>query len=130
MENVNGRQDADRDLHQEDPVILPTAQIPAWVGPDGTVAVSVDNRAYSLKAVLAAAYKLSDRCAVLVDTEGETRWVLFLIGSQVENRQPLIAALLNELADHALREQLEREFGAVRTLIVAQAFSEGNLLDS
>ena len=30
----------------------------------------------------------------------------------------------------SVRERLERQFGDVRTLIVAQAFAEGNLLDA
>jgi len=36
----------------------------------------------------------------------------------------------NELIDQRLRERLEQQFGDVRTLIVAQAFAEGNLLDA
>ena len=43
--------------------------------------------------------------------------------------KPTLELLVKDLCDQALREDLEREFGAVRTLIVAQAFSEGNLLD-
>ena len=36
---------------------------------------------------------------------------------------------MNELVDQQLRVQLDAEFRDVRTLIVAQAFAEGNLLD-
>jgi His-Xaa-Ser system protein HxsD len=79
--------------------------------------------------VLAAAYKFSDKCVVLVDVESNDRWVLYLISRAAGETQSLLEGLIRELADQALRERLEDEFGSVRTLIVAQAFSEGNLLD-
>ncbi len=85
---------------------------------------------YSRRAVLAAAYKLSDRCAVLVDADDATRWTLYLLADSSVDAQGLVPALIRELADQALRDQLEAQFGDLRTLIVAQAFSEGNLLDS
>lgn len=129
MAHVDGRQDVDRNDAQEDPVVRDVTHLPAWIGPDGTVAVSLSARAYSQRTIFAAAYKLADRCGVWVDTEGDDRWVLFLVGLDPSLRQTLITSLLNELVDQTLREQLDREFGAVRTLIVAQAFAEGNLLD-
>ena len=49
-------------------------------------------------------------------------------GARVDERQ-LTGDFLNELLDQALRERLEAEFGPVRELIVAQAFSEANMLD-
>jgi His-Xaa-Ser system protein HxsD len=129
MASVTRREDTDRDNGAENAIVLPDRSVPACLGGNGTAAVSVSNEVYSRKAVLAAAYKLSDRCAVLVDTDGDKRWALFLIGSAETDTRLLIEALVRELGDQALREQLEDQFGAVRTLIVAQAFSEGNLLD-
>jgi His-Xaa-Ser system protein HxsD len=84
---------------------------------------------YSRRALLAAAYKLSDRSAVLVDEDGADRWVLYVVARHGTDVRPLLVSLIQELGDQALRDRLEEEFGAVRTLIVAQAFSEGNLLD-
>ena len=51
-----------------------------------------------------------------------------VIRARVDERQ-LTGDFLNELLDQALRERLEAEFGPVRELIVAQAFSEANMLD-
>ena len=49
-------------------------------------------------------------------------------GDGIDERQ-LTGDFLNELLDQALRGRLEAEFGPVRELIVAQAFSDANLLD-
>lgn len=84
---------------------------------------------YSLKAILAAGYKFSDRFAVLVDTDGDDRWAVFLIGPDGTVIETILADFTKELGDQQLRAALEDEFGSLRTLIVAQAFSEGNLLD-
>jgi His-Xaa-Ser system protein HxsD len=67
---------------------------------------------------------------VLIDAEEEDRWTLYVLGSPDADPVQVVKVLIKELVDQALRVQLEEEFGAVRTLIVAQAFSEGNLLDS
>jgi His-Xaa-Ser system protein HxsD len=84
---------------------------------------------YSLKALLAAAYKFTDRWTVLVDTDGDDHWGVFVAGPDGTQLDSMAAAFANELADQQLRALLEAEFGALRTLVVAQAFSEGNLLD-
>jgi His-Xaa-Ser system protein HxsD len=99
------------------------------VSGDRTAALSVSRAVYARRAVLAAAYKLSDRCVALVDADGDDRWVVYLIAPPQGDPRSLLSILIRELTDQALRDRLEEEFGAVRTLIVAQAFSEGNLLD-
>ena len=132
MATVDRREDErshiDKAGSAEDAVVTYDSPAPVWLGRDGTAALSISAELYSRKAVLAAAYKLSDRCAVLVDTDGDKRWMLYLIGQPANDVRPLILALITELGDQALRERLENEFGDLRTLIVAQAFSEGNLL--
>jgi His-Xaa-Ser system protein HxsD len=129
MADVSGRQNADRQQDQEDAVGLQAALVPAWLGDERTAALSVSRAVYSRTAVLATAYKLSDRCVVLVDTDGDERWILYLVASPGADVKALLPTCIRELGDQALREQLEQEFGQLRTLIVAQAFSEGNLLD-
>lgn len=129
MAAIHGREDANRHERAEDTIKTSDRELPVALGAAGTAALSVSKEVYSLKAVLAAAYKLSDRCAVLVDAPDTHQWVLFLVGRGTGDATPLIDALVRELTDQALRDRLESEFGALRTLIVAQAFSEGNLLD-
>lgn len=106
------------------------AQPPMWRAGDRAAVMTVSRDVYSRRAVLCAAYKLSDRYVVFVDGDGPDRWAIFFVA--VEGAlEPggVFAGFSKELVDQALREQLEQEFGAVRHLIVAQAFSEGNLLD-
>jgi His-Xaa-Ser system protein HxsD len=129
MANGPGRQDCDPEHDQESPVVVDSRPVPAWVVGKTAAAVSVSRAVYSRRALLAAGYKLSDRCAVLVDEDGADRWVVYLVARHGTDVQSLLTSLVRELGDQALRDRLEEEFGAVRTLIVAQAFSEGNLLD-
>lgn len=127
MADIRG-QNSDHQHGSEDTVAL-SAVVPAWVAGDTAAALLVSRAAYPKKAVLAAAYKLSDRCAVLIDAEGDGHWVLHVLTKPGADAKALLLVLIRELGDQALRAQLEQEFGAVRALIVAQAFSEGNLLD-
>lgn len=128
MADINRRPVTDSELHSEDAITPTTASVPAWLTRNA-LALSVSRAVYSRKAVLAAAYKLSDRCAILVDTEGDDRWVVYVVTRTEGDPEAVLPILIRELGDQALREHLEAEFGSVRTLIVAQAFSEGNLLD-
>lgn len=66
---------------------------------------------------------------MLVDSDGEGRLAVFLISVDEARVEDDVTAFVNELTDQQLRTVLEAEFGALRTLVVAQAFSEGNLLD-
>jgi His-Xaa-Ser system protein HxsD len=100
-----------------------------------SVSIEVDTQLYALPAVQRAAYKFTDRYHVSMhrlDGVNPPRVTITLTpkssGVQVDERQ-LTGDFLNELLDQALRERLEAEFGPVRELIVAQAFSEANLLD-
>ena len=129
MADGSGRQDTDRDVGEKGPVVEHIATVPAWIAGERTAALSLSRAVYQRKAVLAAAYKLSDRCAILVDADGDDRWVVYVVAAAGGDAKSLLSVLIRELADQALRHRLEEEFGAVRTLIVAQAFSEGNLLD-
>lgn len=130
MADIDGRTDADHQHGSEEAVTV-NGFVPAWLA-DGAsaAALSLSQAVYSKRAVLAAAYKLSDRCAILVDADGRDRWILYVVARPDRPAGALLPALINELADQSLRDELEREFGAVRTLVVAHALSEGNLLDA
>ena len=129
MAHDTGRKDADRKHDQKGTIELCSAALPAWFSGERVAALSVSRSVYSRKAVLAAAYKLSDRCTIFVDADGDDRWAIFLIAQAGGDPKSLLPVVIRELGDQAVRDTLEQEFGAVRTLIVAQAFSEGNLLD-
>src|SRR5688572_21187957 len=103
----------------------------AWRLDAAHVAVPIDLHVYSLAAVMRAAYKLTDRCFAFIQREeGGSGAVLYLIGRSASSDLAQLALdARNELLDQQLRCQLEQQFKDVRTLIVAQAFSEGNLID-
>lgn len=130
MADISRRQNLDRDDDSAQTIESCDRPVPAWTIGDSVAGISVSKLAYPLRAVLAAAYNLSADCTVLVDEDGEARWSVYMIARPGHEPKSLLARLANELADHALRAQLEQQFGAVRTLLVAQAFAEGNLLGS
>jgi His-Xaa-Ser system protein HxsD len=105
--------------------------ISAWSVDRAHVAVPVDLTVYAVPAVLRAAYKLTDRVFVYLqrDTSLPDRlWAVFFGRERTADVEPFVLEFMNEVADQQLRVQLEAQFHDVRTLIVAQAFAEGNLL--
>jgi len=102
----------------------------AWRVADA-VAVPIDRSVYSMDAVLRAAYRFTDRAFIVLKIEAAHTSRMFALFS-VRNNADLSVVILefqNELLDQQLRCSLEAKFSDVRTLIVAQAFSEGNLID-
>ncbi len=91
----------------------------AWMLDRAHVAVPIDLTLFSIDAAMRAAYKLTDRCIVLLERDSSSSADLTATALEFKN----------ELLDQQLRCRLEEQFKDVRTLIVAQAFSEGNLID-
>ena len=94
-----------------------------------TVYLTLSREIYSLKAVLATAYKFSADYVAWVDVDSEQRWSVALVAAESVDAARVLSQFARELNDQQLRVALAHEFGDLRTLIVAQAFSEGNLLD-
>lgn len=128
MASLGRRPDTDRGHDHEEAVAEVARTAPVWSDGEGASCLSVSKGVYSLRAILATAYKFSDRCVALVDEDSNERWALFLRCEDEAALRTLLPMVVNELSDQQLRDQLEREFGNVRALLVAQAFSEGNLL--
>jgi len=100
---------------------------------EGRVAIEIDTAIYGLDAILRAGYKFTDRCYVFIDRPAKRsdRVVVFLAHkTDAASLEADVGEFCNELLDQQVRQSLAREFGGIRTLIVAQAFSEGNLLDT
>ena len=110
-------------------VVRSTGHPPFWKHDSAHVALELDAEIYSVDAVLRAAYKFSDRAMWLLDRNAG-RLVVFVVGKRRDAEvEPVLTDFVNELLDQQLRVRLEQQFGTVRDLIVAEAFSEGNLLD-
>jgi His-Xaa-Ser system protein HxsD len=99
---------------------------------DATAVLQLDTTLYEVDAILRACYKYTDRCYLFLAREPEMEHLVNVYF--MSKRQPDLATVLgefcNELVDQNLRLTLSKEFGPIRELIVAQAFSEGNLLDA
>jgi His-Xaa-Ser system protein HxsD len=113
-------------------VLASTAEPEAFrLGPM-LLSLEVDLSVYSLRAVSRACYKLTGRCYVFLSRPLDP--ALLTVTLLAKTPEPieltLAGELYNELLDQQIRESLEIEMGPVREMIVAQAFAEGNLLDS
>jgi len=107
------------------------APLIAWKTDDGHLAVPVDLTLFSVQAVLKTVYKLSDRAYGFLQRDpcqSDRLWVYLFRRQGGANLNTMALEFASELNDQQLRLQLEAQFREVRTLIVAQAFSEGNLL--
>ena len=97
MADVPGRQDTHRIHGEKDAIVEYDGAVPAWIA--GTAAaMSVSRTVYSRKAVLAAAYKLSDRCTVLVDADGDERYLGLFIERGVSFHEGSTAQALHRFS--------------------------------
>ena len=100
--------------------------------PDADTLVGlIDTTLYSREALFRACYQYTDRCYLFL-MPGETPTTIQVLFSSKSPSTDLAAVagdFFNLLLDHELRVQLAHETAEVRTLLVAQAFAEGNLLD-
>lgn len=138
MDTKRNDQKDQRDHDRSGEVIAPgifrndALKAPLLALENDTTALEVDPDVFSLEAVLRAAYKFTDRSYLFVKTHDNqpNRWCVVIRPKQSGvSSERLASELANELIDQRLRTILEQQFGDVRTLIVAQAFSEGNLFD-
>jgi His-Xaa-Ser system protein HxsD len=97
----------------------------------GNAVLEVDATIYPIVVALAAGYKFTDRAYVWLQSSAhQGRYLVFLKPkSEADDLVQLAGAFSNEMLDQALRHQLEERFAPLRTIITAQAFAEGNLLD-
>ncbi|MFO0554060.1 MAG: His-Xaa-Ser system protein HxsD [Polyangiaceae bacterium] len=97
---------------------------------DGAIYTTVDLRVYRLSAVKKAAYRLAAQCTVKLGApEGDTLTLTLLLDRQDEARaRSVMREFFQELLDQELREHVADETTALRTLILAQAFSKTDLI--
>jgi len=96
-----------------------------------TLVAHIDTAVYSRRAIFSTCYQYTDRCYIFLG-QGATDTTLDLVLSRKETNADLNRIkgdFFNDLVDHELRALITSETQDVRTLIVAQAFAEGNLLN-
>ena len=99
---------------------------------DGAVHTWVDLRVYSVAAAQKAAYRIAERCTVVLGAiDGETLRLTLTFSRPPEETHALEVARLffRELLDEELREQVGEQTRAMRTLILVHAFSKTDLID-
>ncbi|HKU51152.1 MAG TPA: His-Xaa-Ser system protein HxsD [Nitrospira sp.] len=105
---------------------------PIVFGSGSVLALEIDVSIYESSAIFRAAYKFTDRCYIFLARAEEASFLIVTFRAKKEGQDlsDLIGLFCNELIDQQIRQELAREAGPVREIIVAQAFAEGNLLDS
>ncbi len=98
---------------------------------DGAIELKLDLRVYRLTAIKKTAYRLAERCtAVFGEITGDLTTVTLHSKTRSTEGQARETARLffEDLLDQELREQIAQETGAIRTMILAQAFSKTDLI--
>lgn len=98
---------------------------------DGALRVSLPLDVYGLEAIFRSCYWLTDRCYVYLapPTNGLIDVVLVSKSGSLPDTDQLTWDFLNDLVDQHLRVRIGEETRAIREIIVAQAFSEADLID-
>ena len=112
-------------------ISISAGSVPCMWSDGAFAALDVDSAIYPVPVALAAGYKYTDRVFVWIQSSArEHHYVVFLRPRNAGlDLDELAGSYMNELLDQALRHRLEGTFAPLRTLITAQAFSEGNLLE-
>lgn len=98
---------------------------------NGRISLTIDTRVYRIVAIKKAGYRVADRCTAFVGSPDDH---LVPVSLQFKPNTPESTAhetarvFLQELLDQELREQIAEETNAVRTLILAHAFSKADLI--
>jgi His-Xaa-Ser system protein HxsD len=98
---------------------------------DGSVRAEVDVRCYRLSAVQKVAYKLAEKCTVVLGSVDVTSLpITFLFPPTTSETAALevIRLFFQDLLDQELREQIAEETRPLRALLLAHAFSKTDLI--
>jgi len=93
---------------------------------DGRLLIKLDKSVYEKEAVMAAAYKMTDTCVIIVKPLETNHLGVYFEpkDNQEENELQLIAEnYCNEVLDQQVRLDVEKQNGNIRDLLVRQAFS-------
>jgi His-Xaa-Ser system protein HxsD len=96
------------------------------------IALSLDLRSYRLTAIKKAAYRFADRFTAILAPPAQDRVSValrFRSGTSDAAAREIVRQFFQELLDQELRELVAAETNAIRTLILAQAFSNLDLVE-
>ncbi len=93
---------------------------------DGRLCIKLDNEIYEKEAVMAAAYRMTALCTILVIPAANKQMdVIFepLNDQMQEDLDKIAKDFCKDVLDQQVRLDLEKRFGNIRELIVRHAFS-------
>lgn len=93
---------------------------------DNQILIKLDKSLYEKEAIMAAAYKMTNFCYIIVKPLENNRLGVYFEpkSNQNENKLKLIAKnYCNEVLDQQIRLDVEKRYGNIRDLLVKQAFS-------
>lgn len=98
---------------------------------DGALRLTLSTEIYSIAALLRSCYWLTDRCYVHLFPAGNGHVEVTLLSKNGEGSETSTISweFLNGLVDNQLRVSIQQETAAVREMIVAQAFSDVDVMD-
>lgn len=96
------------------------------------VDLSFDNSVFPLDTIKRALYRFADRCSFDVElVDKQTKVTLHVPANMSEPAiDELCSRIRNEVLDQDLRDTISRETANIRTLILANAFSNTGLIES
>jgi His-Xaa-Ser system protein HxsD len=109
----------------------PDISAPSLHFAEGAVRVLLNADAYQLTAVQKTSYTFADQCTALIGSVKDGVLPLSLVFRANTTEEYAIAVarrFLDDLLDQELREKIGEETRAIRSLILAHAFSRTNLI--
>ena len=103
-----------------------------WTEANGTYCVNVKTALFSPDAVLKTCYLFLDQCYLFADSkslDGSEINVYFSQSDETGDLMKIIGEFSNRLIWQEVRQKVAIETQTIRELIVAQALTEGNILD-
>jgi len=91
---------------------------------DLPVILDFDTRIFSLTAVKRAAYEFGEKCEIIFSEIIDGQFKLTITFEHLESteKKALIKMFRQSVLDNQVRIDVEKDYGAIRRLIVAQAF--------
>jgi His-Xaa-Ser system protein HxsD len=98
---------------------------------DGAVLLTLSTDIYSVGAILRSCYWLTDRCYVHLapSKDGYVEATLLAKTGNEPETSSVAWQFLNDLVDNQLRVSIQEETAGIRDMIVAQAFSDVEVID-
>ena len=87
--------------------------------------ITFDAHVFSLDTIKRALYRFSDKCSFDIQMKDNSITVTF----QAKTQDDWVAKIKNEVLDQDLRNTLSKETANIRTLILANAFSNSGLIE-